>query len=158
MNKAYPKIKQAFTLVELLVVIAIISVLVTIISGGFRSAQARGRDAQRKSELKQIANALELYYSDYHKYPDSVPFNSEFTDGKTVYFKIVPVDPIDNYSYFYRVVDSPSNQKYQLFARLENSEDKDCLGGDCTAPPVTYTCGTKVCNFSVTSSNTTPTE
>jgi prepilin-type N-terminal cleavage/methylation domain-containing protein len=57
--------RQGFTLVELLVVIAIIGTLVTIALVSFRSSQAKGRDAQRKSDLKQVSSALELYYSDY---------------------------------------------------------------------------------------------
>src|SRR5688572_14157463 len=97
-----------FTLVELLVVIAILGVLATIALAAFRSSQGRGRDAQRKSDLKQISSALELYYSDYGKYPDSIsgmvaacPSTSQtgctwgsgaFTDGKTVYFKVMPKD------------------------------------------------------------------
>lgn len=164
MNKLLKKInnfkfsQKGFTLVELLVVISIISILVTVIAGGFRSSQARGRDVQRKSDLKQVANSLELYFSDYGKYPDTLPWGAEFTDGKTVYFKLVPTDPISSLSYFYRLPDSPSNQKFQLFAHLENSEDKDCLGGDCAAPTVVHACGSKTCNFAITSPNTAPTE
>lgn len=150
--------EKGFTLVELLVVISIISILVTIGIGGFRSSQTRSRDVQRKSDLKQISNSLELYYSDYGKYPDSVPWGAEFTDGKTVYFKVIPTDPTSAQSYFYRVPDAPANQMYQLFAHLENTEDPDCLGGNCSTPPVVYSCGNKSCNFAITSPNTTPTE
>lgn len=165
---------KGFTLIELLVVMAILAILVSIIAGGFRSAQMRGRDAQRKSDLKGIANALEIYLSDHGEYPDesngliaACPSTtlspctwgeSQMTDGNTVYFAQLPGDPVKNQRYYYRVVPGSNNQKYQLFARLENSEDKDCLGGDCKAPPVAYTCGTNTCNFSITSQNTTPTE
>lgn len=142
--------RKAFTLVELLVVMSILSVLVSIIAGGFRSSQARGRDVQRKSDLKQVSSSLELYYSDYGKYPDPpLPWGAEFTDGKTVYFKLMPQDPVSAQSYFYRTFES--NQKFQLFARLENSEDKDLI-------ITSYNnCG-GLCNFSITSTNTTPDE
>jgi len=144
--------KKGFTLVELLVVMAILGVLVTVTLGSFRSSQARGRDAQRKSDLKQISSALELYYSDYGKYPDApLPWGGEFTDGKTIYFKIVPVDPVDDYDYFYRVPDAPGNQAFQLFAFLENTEDPDII-------PTAQSCGSKICNFAITSPNTTPSE
>jgi len=143
---------RAFTLVELLVVMSILGVLVTVALGAFRSSQARGRDAQRKSDLKQISSALELYYSDYGEYPDTLPWGVEFTDGKTVYFKAVPVDPVDNFDYFYRLPDSPVNQQFQLFAALENTEDPDLI-------VTSYSCGGGVtCNFSITSPNTTPSE
>ncbi|OGM75588.1 hypothetical protein A2210_03295 [Candidatus Woesebacteria bacterium RIFOXYA1_FULL_40_18] len=164
-----------FTLVELLVVLAIIGVLATLVVGGFRSSQMRGRDAQRKSDLKQLAASVELYFSDYSKYPDSAggliagcpaPSTScswglsEFTDNKTTYFKVVPKDPVSSLNYYYRVVDSGTNQKFQLFAHLENSEDKNCLEGNCADPTVPggVTCGSDACNFSVTSPNTIPSE
>ena len=58
-----------FTLVELLVVMAILSSLVALVAGGYRSAQTRGTDAQRKADLRELANALELFYEDYKQYP-----------------------------------------------------------------------------------------
>ncbi len=152
---------KGFTLIELLVVMSILGVLTTLVAGGFRSAQLRGRDGQRKSDLKQMASALELYFSDYNKYPDTLPdWGSEFTDGKTVYFKVLPSDPDRNQSYFYRVVDPPANQKYQLFARLENKDDQDCIAANCLNPtiPSGVTCGASLCNFAITSTNTTPNE
>lgn len=174
-NKIYKK--EGFTLVELLVVMSILGILVTLVAGGFRTAQLRGRDAQRKSDLKELANALELFYADYGLYPpDSggqiygCPYvaatgtgtaciwgGATFTDGKTTYFKELPEDPDVGADYFYRLVPA-SNQKFQLFARLENPKDKDCIGGDCLASPVAHDCGTGVCNFSVTSTNTNATE
>jgi prepilin-type N-terminal cleavage/methylation domain-containing protein len=166
---------KGFTLVELLVVMAIISVLATVIISGFRSSQMRGRDGVRKSDLKQIANSLELFYSDYGRYPAAskgeiaaCPFDSvsktgtacsfgktgsssEFTDGKTIYFKALPKDPVSAQDYVY-VVNS-TYTKFQLFAKLENSKDKNIM------PGITTTCGSAlICNYSATSTNTTPTE
>lgn len=149
------KLLTGFTLVELLVVMAILGVLVTLVAGGFRSSQARGRDAERKSDLKNIANALELYYSDYGVYPASLSWGTEFTDGRTVYFKTLPQDIATGATYYYRVPDTPTNQKFQLFAHLENSKDPDCINANCAAPGVSYSCGTgKNCNFAITSPNT----
>ena len=168
---------SGFTLVELLVVMAIISILATVIIGGFRSSQMRGRDAQRKSDLKQIANALEIFFADYGKYPPANgvaiaacsynPANGTGTacawgsgavsDGKTTYMRIVATDPISSQNYVYRV--SGTQNMYQLFARLENPEDKNCINGDCANPGVTATCGGgNLCNFGVTSTNTAPTD
>lgn len=169
----------AFTLVELLIVLAILSVLVSIALVSFRSSQARGRDAQRKSDLKQMSSALELFYSDYGKYPSASQGliqgctynystgvgsscnwgNGEFGDGRTLYFKTIPKDPSGTHSYYYRIVDSPTNQKFQLFAALENSQDPECLAGNCSSPSINYQCGSGVtCNFAITSPNTSATE
>ncbi len=180
LTKAITKRSLGFTLVELLVVIAILGVLVTIGLVSFTSAQAKGRDTQRKSDLKQISNALEIYFNDYGSYPASIngqilgcPSTSntpcswgtgQFTDGKTVYFRILPEDPTSNGNYYYRslAIDSIPNQGYQLFARLENSQDAECIGDDCgnhTDLPAGVSCGgTTSCNVSITSPNTTPLE
>lgn len=165
---------RAFTLVELLVVMSIIGILASLAVGNFRSVQARGRDAQRKSDLKQIAHSLELFYGDYGRYPAASgstiaacsynPVTStgsscawgtgSFTDSKTVYFKTIPKDPIPQQNYFYRIVPASNNQKYQIFAYLESVNDPDKISG---LP--NYSCGTgKNCNFAVTSANAGPTE
>lgn len=169
-----------FTLVELLVVIAILGIISTIGLIAFNSAQMRGRDAERKSDLKQISNSLEVYYNDYGKYPNAsngeilgCPSTTptlciwgvgQFTDGKTIYIKTVPKDPNSNFYYFYRTVNvnGSANQGFQLYAELENSQDTNaCIGGNCgthTDLPSGVVCGGSIgCNFSITSPNTTPT-
>ena len=178
------QIQRGFTLIELLIVISILGVLASIALVSFVSAQQRGRDVQRKSDLKQIFSALELFYSDYGQYPGANAAGqilacpstgtgiacawggtAAFSDTKTTYMKSMPEDPVSSQKYFYRIVGSSDNQKYQLYARLENTKDINCLSPSCTNPtlptinvPSCVSTGTNKCNFSVTSSNTTPTE
>lgn len=176
--KNLASVQRGFTLVELLIVMAILSVLVGLVGMGFRSSQIRGRDAQRKSDLRQVSASLELLFSDYGRYPDddgagfikACPFDpnninsgvcdwgeSELGDGKTTYLRTMPKDPGSALKYFYRVVPASNNQKYQIFAYLENTQDQDCLEETCQSPPVSFNCGSgsvRTCNFAVTSSNT----
>lgn len=150
--KAKLKNKSGFTLIELLIAMAIMGILATVGLGSFRTAQMRGRDTERKSDLKQISNALELYFSDYNRYPETFSFSGEFTDGKTSYLRVIPDDP-GGCSYVYEV--SSTGNRYRLFAHLENTEDKninaDIVGVNCS----TAACN---CNFAITSPNATPTE
>jgi type II secretion system protein G len=166
---------KAFTLIELLVVIAILGILATIGIGGFRSSQIRSRDAQRKSDLKQIASALELYYSDYGKYPaagtggvingcpaetDSCTWgnvNIGFQDSQgKIYLRQIPKDPQAG-NYYYRV--SANKNKFQLFTHLENSQDKNCVDANCATTDLPSVCGTGLnCNYAVTSTNAGPKE
>src|SRR5579872_5421721 len=60
---------KGFTLIELLIVLAIIGVLTGLLLANFIGVRERARDAQRKSDVKQIQTALELYRQDNGTYP-----------------------------------------------------------------------------------------
>lgn len=59
----FRKKQSGFTLLELLVVISIIGLLIAMGVAAFSTAQRKGRDARRQSDLKAIQNAQEQYYS-----------------------------------------------------------------------------------------------
>jgi prepilin-type N-terminal cleavage/methylation domain-containing protein len=79
------RFKSGFTLIELLVVIAVIGILAAVILASLNSARAKARDARRKSDLRQVATALELYRDTYGTYAvagsgaASVPGNGWFS-------------------------------------------------------------------------------
>ncbi|MBD3279562.1 MAG: prepilin-type N-terminal cleavage/methylation domain-containing protein [Candidatus Pacebacteria bacterium] len=160
LNSGGLKTKQwGFTMIEILVVITIIGILVTLGLGSFMSSQAKARDGQRKSDLKQITTALEAYYNDHGGYPESndagnlkddegnvLSWGDEFSDSNnTVYMPKLPSDPSGARAYFY----NSSGPSYYLYARLENTQDLEAKedGYDGTD------CGDAVCNYGVTSSN-----
>lgn len=140
---------KGFTLIELLVVIAIIGALSSLIVPNFMTARERARDVQRKSDLKQLQNALELYREDQSPpaYPaDSAIFpatGSVWIDstGKITYINRFPGDPLKKSYYYARdpAGGGVDTLKYTLCACLENSADSDSLSGNCSAD-LSYVC------------------
>lgn len=67
------KLRRGFTLIELLIVIAVLGVLATVVIIIINPLQqfAKARDAGRISDITQIANALQAYYTINGKYPDN---------------------------------------------------------------------------------------
>ncbi len=108
--------QRGFTLIELLVVIAIIGLLASIILASLNSARAKGRDARRIADLKDMQTALELYYSSNNNaYPTTAAGLAALAP---TYIATVPTDP-GSFSYTYAV--STTSQQYCIEARLEGS-------------------------------------
>ena len=126
--------RKGFSLVELLVVISIIAVLIGFLMANFVGVRQRGRDAQRKSDLRQMQSALEMYRSDNGSYPTSSPFTtcgSTWISGGNTYMQKVPCDPSTVTAYTYSTLDS--GLTYSIVACLENQNDteKDSSNGSC---------------------------
>ncbi len=142
---------NGFTLVELLIVIVIIGVLSAILMANFVGVRQRARDAQRKSDLRQIQSALELYRADVGSYPPALPGGPGIysvicpTSGPFItaaYMQKVPCDSSPNNSayapssgnYTYAVGLSGDTKTYYLYACLENTNDNDpniITGAEC---------------------------
>jgi general secretion pathway protein G len=128
--------EKGFTLIELLIVVVIIGILATLLMTNFVGIRQRGRDAQRKSDLRQIQASLELYRADQGKYPDTVPScNSPLEVASSVYMQKIPCDPFaptDPYYYNYITLDNGTT--YSITACLENLNDPqkdDPNNGQC---------------------------
>jgi len=69
--KITSKNTKGFTLIELLVVVAIVGILSSVVLSSLGLARSKSRDARRAQDIKQIQNALELYFTDNGRYPSS---------------------------------------------------------------------------------------
>src|SRR3989344_147563 len=108
--------RRGFTLIEVLIVVSIIGLLSATILVGLAGFRARGRDARRLADLKQIQNGLELYYTKNNSYPDSTAALSDVGINK------ISDDPAPDRDYNYKKC---GNQGYVIQATLDAvSSDK----------------------------------
>ncbi|MEI6379246.1 MAG: LamG-like jellyroll fold domain-containing protein [Candidatus Falkowbacteria bacterium] len=82
---------KAFTLIELLVVVVIIGVLASLVMIGLNTSRSKARDAKRVADVRQIQNALEMYFSGNSAYPAYLtPGQALIDTAGTTYMNKVP--------------------------------------------------------------------
>ncbi len=130
-SKSY---KRGFTLIELLVVVSLIGILATLVMANMNSARERARDANRKSDLRNIQTALRLYYNDIGRYPagtstitgcggaspTACTYGTAWVRNGVTYMNIIPDDPLGTPDYVYTYI---NDDDYTLRACLENRSD-----------------------------------
>jgi general secretion pathway protein G len=80
---------RGFTLIELLIVITLLVVLASIGLPTYQNSVKRAREATLKEDLFRMRDAIDQYYADKIKYPQSL--QDLVTDG---YLREIPKDPI----------------------------------------------------------------
>ena len=149
--------RLGFTLIELLIVIFIIGILVSLSTISFTNAQKKGRDGKRKTDLKAIQQALEVFYQTNGGYPgytytfqgmncrigasnNPMAWGTPFNCNGVTYMPILPKDPLPNSNFYYYFAGSRLNgPTYQIYAMLENTNDPDLASRPtgCTQPLAT---------------------
>ena len=62
---------SAFTLVELMVVVVILGILATVVTVSVTDYLVKGKQSAAKTEIAQISNSLQLFYTEFDRYPDN---------------------------------------------------------------------------------------
>lgn len=132
------KNSKGFTLIELLVVISIIGLLAVLLVANFMATRSRARDTQRKSDMRNLATALRLYYNDFGQYPAgsggvimgceadgdaACEWGASFATDNQVYMAYLPDAPLSDdadFQYNYVFID---DDNFLLTAQLENPSD-----------------------------------
>ena len=81
--------QRGFTLIELIVVVTIIGILAAVAVSNVKNAQTKAREAALKDDLFEMRKAIDNYYADKQKYPDSL--NTLVSEK---YLRAIPKDPI----------------------------------------------------------------
>ncbi|EKD53169.1 MAG: hypothetical protein ACD_61C00122G0002 [uncultured bacterium] len=166
---------RGFTLIELLLVMALIMILSAVGIGSYILATVKSKDTQRKSDLNQMAKAVESFNSDVGRYPWSdtehnilcatkengvitesdSPCSGKIqtfnTNGAPSIYMAIPKDPVtlNNYPYI-----SQNGADFAFYAALENSQDKDIVVNTGTTTKTDWDdeadCGASPCNYKIT--------
>ena len=88
-RRAAPLQSAGFSLMELLLVMVLISLLAALVMPVATSSVLRAKEATLKENLFVMRKALDDYYADHGKYPDSLEKLPEQR-----YIRQIPVDPL----------------------------------------------------------------
>lgn len=94
--------KKGFTLIELIIVISIIGILLTIAQPTYKNSIIRAKETVLRENLFAMRSAIDQYYADNQKYPDSL--EALVTKG---YLRAIPKDPFTDSNKTWILVNSP---------------------------------------------------
>ncbi len=83
------KLHRGFTLIELLVVMAIIATLLSMTMPRYFHSVDKSKEVALQGDLSVMRDAIDKYFSDHAKYPDSL---DDLVEKK--YLRSIPLDPI----------------------------------------------------------------
>src|SRR4051812_9966109 len=97
---------KGFTLIEVLVVLAILALLLSIAAPRYFGSVDRSRETVLKQNLFQIRDALDKYFADVGRYPDTL---EDLVTKR--YLRGAPLDPVTGSTATWIVVAPQDRQK-----------------------------------------------
>lgn len=117
---------RGFTLIELMVVILILGLLIGLVGPRVWHILASGSQDVAKMQMKNLADAIEMYYIDNRTLPNTLEdLVQPSKKTNEPYIDAVPQDPW-NMPYDYRVVNAARKE----FTITSGGEDKQIGSGD----------------------------
>jgi general secretion pathway protein G len=99
---ATPSRRSGFTLIELMIVLALIATLLTIALPRYFGSLERSKEAALKQTLAATRDAIDKFFTDNGKYPESLP---ELVEKR--YLRSLPLDPITESNTTWTIVPAP---------------------------------------------------
>jgi general secretion pathway protein G len=121
MNACRPR--TGFTLIELLVVLAIVATLLTLALPRYSQSVGVAQDRVLAENLRITREAIDKFYADTHRYPDSL---DELVERR--YLRSKPMDPILGKDDAWQIIAPPAEQKGQV-ADIKSTADGSTADG-----------------------------
>ena len=118
-------LRKGFTLIELLVVMSIVGMLLAIAAPRYFSSVEKSKEAMLRQTLSVTREALDKYYGDNGRYPDTL---EALVTGK--YLRTLPYDPVTGSNTTWELVPPEAADKGAVF---DVRSGADGLGRDNTA-------------------------
>lgn len=160
--------RGGFSFIQILIILVLIAILGGAIIYILKPSKVleKSRDAKRFADIKEISMAINQYLADKHDFQGLVgPYSSidagfandsarEKIDGKgwipldfTIIstgapFNLLPIDPLNNSTYNYRLGVAVSNKTYELDCIFEDQENITKHSTDGGNNPNVYELGT----------------
>ena len=115
---------KGFTLVELMVVMAIIASLLTLALPRYFHSVDRSREAVLRQDLHIMRDAIDKYYADRGRYPQTL---DELAEKR--YLRRVPPDPITGSSATWVTVPPPQGERREGVYDVRSGAPGDSLDG-----------------------------
>ena len=105
--------QRGFSLIELIVVVTIIGILAGIALINVNTAQRKAREAALRDNLFQMRKAIDNFYADKQRYPQSL---EELVPN---YIRKIPKDPITMQQDWETVMDDPLSLEGEMSAETD---------------------------------------
>jgi general secretion pathway protein G len=101
MNRTDTRRDHGWTLIELLVVLSLIMILASVALVQYRNSVISAKEASLRGDLFIIREAIDQYYADKGKYPESLE-----TLVTARYLRAIPKDPITNTADAWEIIEA----------------------------------------------------
>lgn len=118
-------LRRGFTLIELMVVLTIVALMLSLAVPRYFNSVQRSKEAVLRANLATTRDAIDKFYGDRGRYPDSLEQLVE-----TRYLRNMPFDPLTDSAATWTIVPPPSTDRAGLVFDLHSAAPGQTASGE----------------------------